>query len=387
MTSALIQPQMLVWARKRADFAVEELAKKLGIKDSERILSWEQGNEKPTFKQAQKVAQVLHIPFGYLYLDSPPVEKPVIPDLRTVGDKTTRSYSMDLNEVIADVQRKMEWYKDYLQEIGAERLDFAGKFSVKNGYLEISKSIVETLKLKISDRREAANWESFFNILVERSEQAGIIVLRSGKVGNNTHRTLDVKEFRGFAIYDELAPFIFINGVDAKAAQIFTLIHELAHIWLGASGVSNNGLDAIGSRMNSIEKLCNDIAAEVLVPATDLLERWKKETDFVQQVEKLSSFYKVSTVVIARRLFDLEIIEKDAYWNYYQLQASRWNKNKITQKSSGNYYLTLPVNNGKTFTKAVLYSVFSNKTLFRDGARLLGMKPANLSTLADKMGL
>ncbi|HMM61712.1 MAG TPA: ImmA/IrrE family metallo-endopeptidase, partial [Candidatus Rifleibacterium sp.] len=104
---------------------------------------------------------------------------------------------------------------------------------------------------RISDRGEAANWESFFNILVERSEQAGIIILRSGKVGNNTHRTLDVKEFRGFVIYDELAPFIFINGADAKAAQIFTLVHELAHVWLGASGVSNNGLDTPEYRMNN----------------------------------------------------------------------------------------------------------------------------------------
>lgn len=131
MSRALIQPEMLVWARKRAGFAVEDLAKKLGVKEAEKILSWERGEEKPTFKQAQKVALALRIPFGYLYLGSPPEEKPIIPDLRTVGDKAIYSYSLDLKEVIDDVQRKMEWYKDYLQEIGAEKLEFAGKISFR----------------------------------------------------------------------------------------------------------------------------------------------------------------------------------------------------------------------------------------------------------------
>lgn len=387
MASALIKPQMLVWARKRAGFAIEDLAKKLGLKEAEKVLAWEQGKENPTFKQAQKAAQTMHIPFGFLFLNSPPAEKPVIPDLRTVGDAAAFSYSLDLQEVIADVQRKMEWYKDYLRDIGAEELEFAGKYFVNDGCFKISKSISETLQLKIDDRKIAGNWEAFFNILVERAEQAGIIVLRSGKVGNNTHRTLDVNEFRGFVVYDKLAPFVFINGADAKAAQIFTLIHELAHIWLGASGVSNNGLDAVGYQMTRFEKLCNDIAAEVLVPEADLLERWQTGADFVRQVEKLSAFYKVSTVVLARRLFDLGKIDKDAYRDYYQLQAARWHLSKGAQKSGGSYYNALPVSNGKTFTRAVLHSVFSNRTLFRDGARLLGIKPPSLSILADKMGL
>jgi Zn-dependent peptidase ImmA (M78 family)/DNA-binding XRE family transcriptional regulator len=386
MGRALIQPKILTWARNRARLNIEDLAKKVGIKNAEKITSWELGVEQPTFKQAQKLAKALYIPFGYLFLENPPEDKAPIPDLRTVGDRAGFSYSPDLKEVIADVQRKIEWYKDYLKEIGAEKLPFAGKFDIGNNFRVISESITEALQLSLADRKVAPNWEAFLNLLVERAEETGIVVLRSGKVGNNTRRVLDVEEFRGFVVYDDYSPFVFINGADAKAAQIFTLIHELAHIWLGKSGVSDNGIAPASPAANDMERLCNNVAAEVLVPEKDLKNRWEKRGDFYQQLNSIASFYRVSKIVLARRLLDLGFIEEKLFWSYFQQQAEQW-KNKKKKNSGGSYYSTLPVNNGKKFTKAILYSVFSHKTLYRDGARLLGMKPANLNRLAESVGL
>jgi len=318
-----------------------------------------------------------------LFLKAPPEEDLVIPDLRTICDRPADKYSLDLRDTIADVMRKMEWYKDYQKEIGATELEFAGKFSSGDGYKKISASITQILRLKLEDRATAPNWEDFFKLLVERTEESGIVVLRSGKVGSDTTRILDVNEFRGFAVFDKVAPFIFINGADARPAQIFTLVHELVHIWLGKSGVSNNGLTMESVSLSGIEKLCNDVAAETLVPEKDLSDRWNQQSDLHQQLSELAAFYKVSTVVVARRLFDLALIDKDDFAEFYRIQASRWEKSKNKQKGGGSYYLTLPVANGKSFTRAVLYSVFAQKTLARDGARLLGIKPSNLDKLAQ----
>jgi transcriptional regulator with XRE-family HTH domain len=180
MGRALIQPKILTWARNRARLNIEDLAKKVGIKNAEKITSWELGVEQPTFKQAQKLAKALYIPFGYLFLENPPEDKAPIPDLRTVGDRAGFSYSPDLKEVIADVQRKIEWYKDYLKEIGAEKLPFAGKFDIGNNFRVISESITEALQLSLADRKVAPNWEAFLNLLVERAEESFTILLYKG---------------------------------------------------------------------------------------------------------------------------------------------------------------------------------------------------------------
>jgi Zn-dependent peptidase ImmA (M78 family)/DNA-binding XRE family transcriptional regulator len=387
MARASISPTVLKWARERSLFDLERLAKKIPVK-SQKITLWEEGDEKPTFKQAQKLAQILHIPFGYLFLPHPPKEKLPIPDLRTIYDEYHEDYSLNLKETILDVLRKQDWYIDYLMEEERESLPFIGRFDISQDTDIIAKDIISTLELSIEDRLTAPNWEEFLRLLMDRAEKNGIWIMRNGKVGNNTHRILDVEEFRGFVICDPIAPVIFLNGADAKAAQIFTLAHELTHLWLGESGVSNVGVRFRPSDIqNVIERKCNEVAAEVLVPQTLLAKYWQESRVNMENIESLCSTFRVSSIVIARRAFDLGLLSRAEFFDYYKHQQERWRSQKEAQKSGGSFYRALPIVNGRRFTEAVLQSVYSQKTLIRDGARLLGIKPSKMDRIAEEVNL
>ncbi len=273
MTEALVNPAILRWARERIPLSPNDLAHKLHVK-SERILQWEKGEARPTFRQAQTLANTLNIPFGYLYLEEPPKDAVSIPDLRTLDSEERNVFSIDLTDLLSDVLRRHDWYKDRITETGAKLLPFVGRYTVSDIMLDIAVDMVKTLEIGDSDRQQSSNWESFLSLLTARAEGAGIWVMRSGIVGIN-HRTLNVSEFRGFAISDDIAPLVFVNGQDARAAQIFTLVHELAHIWIGQTGISNVSLtqrDHVQHRQ--IESVCNAVAAEVLVPQRDFSDSW-----------------------------------------------------------------------------------------------------------------
>ena len=220
MTTALITPAVLSWARQRAQMEPDRLAEKTGV-NINKVLLWEQGEAKPTFRQAQAVARVLHVPFGFLFLSQPPEEDLPIPDLRTVGSNPAHQLSVDVRDVITDVLYKQDWYRDSLLGQGAESLPFLGRFDDNSSAADIARDMVEILRLTIADRQSNNNQATFLDLLVERAENAGLWIMRSGIVGTNTHRPLSVEEFRGFAIFDDFVPVVFINGKDAKAAQIF----------------------------------------------------------------------------------------------------------------------------------------------------------------------
>ena len=386
MSEAFINPKILTWARERIGMTQEKLAKKLGIKNSENIEKWEKGEKRPTFNQAQKIANILHIPFGYLYLEDIPEEKLPIPDLRTLRDNQNHKLSSDLIDLIDDIKFKQDWYKDYLKEQGIEKLNFAGKYSIDTEYRVIAKDIVKTLHLTLEDRKKVSNWEEFLRLLIDKSEEAGIWVMRSGIVGSNTHRPLSVSEFRGLVVYDEIAPVVFINGKDAKAAQIFTLIHELAHIWIGEGGISDLSLDIPRENIhNKIEKLCNRVAAEVLVPEKILKQEWQG----LPKIEDLSSFFRVSKVVIARRAYSLGMISWSEYTDFYQEQQALWERlaKKQKERSGGHPKYTIPLRYGNHFTNAILIATLNGQVMLRDAGRFLGIAPSKLFNLAKEIGV
>lgn len=388
MTTALITPSVLRWARQRAQLDAERLAKKTSVQP-EKVLLWEQGREQPTFRQAQQLAHALKIPFGYLFLPQPPVEALPIPDLRTVRSQSHKQLSLDLRDLVADVLRKQDWYRDYLLEQGAEKLPFVGRFTLNTSAATIAHDLTETLNLALTDREKATGREDFLNLLGHKAEEAGILVMRSGIVGGNTHRPLNVAEFRGFAVADTIAPVVFINSRDARAAQVFTLAHELAHIWLGESGISNLSLSQPqdNSQYQQVERLCNAIAAEFLVPREALLTRWDNQATVDDNAERLSRYFRVSGVVIARRALDLELVDWQTYDAYYQRQAAQWTPTNDNETPGGSYYRTLPIRNSRRFTATVVQTALQRGLLLRDAGKLLGITPAKISQLAQEMGI
>lgn len=388
MSEALITPAILVWARERAKLNIQEFSTKIS-QPLDKIMQWESGESRPTFIQAQKIAHILHIPFGYLFLKTPPIEEDTIPDLRTLNDMMVEDFSIDLKEVIKNAQRKQDWYRDFLKDNGHETLPFIGRFTIKNSTSEIINDINTTLGLDLHNRNKATNWETFLRLLINKVEDSGIWVMRNSHVGNNTRRSLKVEEFRGFVLCDDFAPLIYINSADAKAAQVFTLIHEITHLWLGESGISNVCLTTNDKNiMNKIEKKCNEVAAELLVPSVELRNRWSSNHPIIESIGLSSNYFKVSKVVIARRALDLKLLTSDDFFAFYHEQQKVWNSlNKKQKETPGgpSFYTLLPIMNGKKFTEAVVHSVLTQQTLIRYGARLLGVKPDKIDKVAFEL--
>jgi len=230
---------------------------------------------------------------------------------------------------------------------------------------------------------ESATGNCFY--LIEKAEDAGILMMHSGIVGSNTHRVLDVNEFRGFAISDPIAPLVFLNWKDAKAARIFTLIHELAHLWVGQSGISDISLNKETSNINlDSEKFCNAVAAEVLVPKVSFREHWHEEISIADNAHELVRHYRVSSVVIGRRAYELGMVNWNEYIAFYQKEAKQW---QVSPSGSGdNYYVTTRTRLGKRFAKAVVSSVHQGRFLYRDAGHLLGIKPSNIPSLSKELG-
>ncbi|MBF0178672.1 MAG: ImmA/IrrE family metallo-endopeptidase [Magnetococcales bacterium] len=377
MAKALIQPEMVQWARERAGLSRELLAKKIKIKP-EQLTTWESGEDAPTFRQAETIAKQTHIPFGYLFLPEPPKEELPIPDLRTRGGVPPEPLGADFFDLINDVLYQRDWYKEFLLENGADILPFVNRFHITESVDKIAKDIHKTLELHSLDT--SPTWEEYLDNLYERCEAVGIWIMRSGFIGSNTQRTLSVQAFRGFTISDAIVPLIFINGRDAKAAQAFTLAHELAHVWTGNSGISNVNLDDTSMRTNArVERTCNAIAAELLTPKKSFLAAWNDRDGLPGNVDTLSKTFKVSGIVIARRAMDLGKIGREEFRLFCEQEQRLWQQKE--KKGGGNYYRTIPIKHGRQFTNAVLHSAMSGKLLLREAGALLHMNPAKLPNL------
>ncbi len=383
MTEAFITPRLVTWAREREGLTLETAAERVNI-DPARLESWESDVAHPTFRQAQNLAQKLHIPFGYLFLRAPPSEELPLPDLRAIGDRPPISPSPELSDVLQDALRKRDWYREHQEDEEASPLAFIARYSLSESPTQIAADIRETLGINEDMRQKATSWEGFLVLLVRQAEQAGILVLRSGVVGNNNLRKLSVAEFQGFAISDDLAPLVFINGQDWKAAQVFTLAHELAHLWIGESGISNLDYRKRSSQhQNRIERLCDQVAVEVLVPNQDFISRWQVETPIDENLQALAKRYRVSQFVILRRALENEQLTDTQYWDHYdQLRAKVKGKGP---PGGGNFYANLLARNSSTLTLALLSAARVGRVPYRDAARLLNVRMRTLPGLQQRL--
>lgn len=375
---ARINPALLTWARERAQFGVPVLASRLKI-PPERLEAWERGEQWPTFKQAQDFASRTYVPFGYLYLREPPEETLPLPDLRTVAGHRPERPSAELIEMAQIVLRRQEWYAEYLRDQGVERNPNVGRASVVNNVLDVVRDMRRVLDVPAHPER--GDWEQYQRLLVRKIEQAGILVMRQGFIRHHT-RPLSVQEFRGFAIADPLAPVIFINLADAPSARLFTLIHELAHIWLGQSGIS----DASPDSHRREEIFCNAVAAEFLVPEEEFQTHWRVLENWRDNLPPLEAHFRVSQWVIARRALTLGKIGREDYQRYV---AELLERHRNREKSGGGptYYRTRKGQVSEAFSRALVSEALSGRVLLRDAGNLLNVKPHKITTYARELGL
>ena len=381
VTRVEVTGEMLAWARERSGLTFDALTQRFP-----KLLEWESGDTWPTLRQLEDFARATHIPVGFLLLPAPIAEALPIPDFRTMADAAVDTPSPDLLDTVLQCERRQEWYRSYAQTNREEAVRFVGSLTLATGIEEAGAAIRKTLTFEIDDR--GPTWSAALERLIEKAEEQGVLVMRNGVVGSNTHRKLDPHEFRGFALADPLAPLIFVNGADSKAAQIFTVAHELAHLWVGETALSDARLDVTPT--NAVERWCNQVAAEVLVPLQALRDNFDRTRDLTEELDRLALLFKASTLVVLRRVHDAKYLSFNAFRAAYVAELDRVMA-LIEEKAGsggGNFIYTQPVRMSKRFTRSIVASALEGQTLYRDAFQMLGFKKQKtFDQLAQHLGL
>jgi Zn-dependent peptidase ImmA (M78 family) len=374
-----VRPEMLRWARERAGFDPGELAHRIP-----QLAAWEREERQPTLKQLESFAKVTHTPIGYLFLPGPPVEGVPIPDFRTIADEPIPRPSPDLLDTLYLCQQRQDWYRDFARSMGDTALAIVGSVQRTDDVVRTAAVIRDALGFDLDERRTLPTWAEALRRFIEQADAAGVLVMVSGVVGSNNRRKLDPHEFRGFALVDDLAPLVFINGADTKAAQMFTLAHELVHVWLGQSALSDAEARTVPD--HEVERWCNQVAAELLVPLAVLRAEHDREADLRTELDRLARRFKVSTLVALRRVHDAGWLTQAEYWAAYEAELERLRS--LPKGSGGDFYLTLGARVSKRFARALVASTLEGRSSFTEAFRLLGFKKmATFRSLGDSLGL
>lgn len=379
MTRVSIQPAMYIWARQRAQMDEAAL---LGRFPS--LSEWESGEALPTLRQLERFAQATHAPLGYFFLPEPPQEVLPIPDFRTIGLDSPR-LTADLLDVIYTCQTRQTWYRDEALVNGEVPLPFVGSVTIEIPPMEAAQGIREKLGFSVQARAQCATWTEALRLFIAQAEQIGVMVMVSGVVMNNNTRYLDPREFRGFALSDNLAPLVFINGADSKAAQMFTLAHELAHLWLGQSALSDARMEEASGY--AVEVWCNQVAAELLVPQAEFIAVLQADETLDTKLRRLARHFKVSSLVLLRRMLDVGYMNKDTFWRAYRDEEAHLKTLTNRHSGGGDFYRTTVARVSKRFAQSLVASTLEGRTLYRDAFRMLGIsKPGTFNELGRTLG-
>jgi Zn-dependent peptidase ImmA (M78 family) len=367
-SEANINVNILTWAVARAGYDLHEFTGKVP-----HILDWIKGDKKPTVKQLEDFSRKVYLPFGYLFLAEPPKEKLPIPFFRTNNTQATQ-VSINIYDSILFMQLRQEWLREYLKNSEFEKLSFVGKYRNSNDIQEVVSDIRRTLGLTENWASQSKTWQDALDHLIQQIEDIGIVAVFNGVVENNTHRPISVVECRGFVLVDEMAPFMFVNNSDSKAAQMFTIIHELAHIWTGHSA----GFDfrKLEPANDTNELFCDKVAAEFLVPERVFNEFW----NINPTIKIAARYFKVSEIVIARRALDIGKITKQAFYEFWDEYTHREFTKKENQSTGGDFYATTRKRLGLAFAAHINNAVKSGELLYRDAYKLTSLKGDTFQT-------
>lgn len=376
-----VKIELIRWAIDRSQLPADELAHAFP-----KLAEWLQGERNPTFKQLEKFAKKTMTPLGYFFLDSPPEEELSIPDFRTAADKPLKRPSPNLFETIQVMQRRQDWMREYLIEEGQGPLAFVGSAKNSQNVVSLAARMIKTLSLPPDWTESLSTWDEAFRNLCNSAERIGILVTKSGIVGLNNTRKLAPEEFLGFALCDEYSPLIFVNGNQSKSRQMFTFAHELVHLWVGQDGLFN--LVKWMPHHDAIERFCNQVAAEFLVPGHKLLERWAGMNTKAKPFDAIARLFKVSAVVAARRALDLKLINKKQFFEFFEEDRGDWEKREAQRKKKrggGDFYRTQDVRLGKRFGSAVVTAAREGRLLYREAYQLTDLTGQTFTKYASRV--
>lgn len=367
-----VNPEVLKYYIEHSGMDVQYLKERNNLSNIEE---WMDGTKQPTLNQLRELAKKLRIPLGYLVLKEPIDDSPPILEYRTVDSIDTNKGSRELIDTVRNVEEQQAFISEYRKKEGFSPLKYIGYFTLD----EPTHNIVEFSRTLLGIDTE---WQSQledldpFKFFRGKLNQIGILVLVNGIVGQNTHRPLNIEEFRAFVLIDDYAPAIFINTNDTRNGQVFSLLHEFAHLLFGEEEIYNVS-NTLNETPSLLEQKCNEFAAEILVPNKVFKEAWHNEgNELLKKTEDLARKFKVSMTVVARKAFENQFLSRDDY-NYiaaYNFDKFKEDKIKRRESSGGNYWNNISYKIDPVVFDTVRKSFYQGDIEFTKALKLLSIK-------------
>ena len=353
----------------------------------ENVKHWLDGSKCPTFNQIEEFSKKTHIPIGYFFLQTPPKEQIDLLEYRTMDSIELANPSRDLLDTIHEMEIVQEWMADYKKELDYDKVAFVGSLNGITDVNVIVNKIRMDLGLDLEWYKECESSSKAFSKVRELLEECGVLVMINGIVGKNTHRALDLNEFRAFAMVNEWAPLIFINGTDSADGRLFSLFHELTHLWIGKNDLYNDRKYSL-SVTKPLEVICNAVAGEIMVPTEKFIENWKFNTndDIYEKIKELSKIFRCSGSVIARRALDNKMIGKTVYDQVIACGIEYYIQSKQEKSSGGDYYRVARSKLDGAFVRALCESVNSGRTSYTEAYRLTNTTSKTFPEVVSGLG-
>lgn len=376
-----VSPDVLVWALDRAP---DPDAVATAFPGLDR---WVSGEAEPTVKQLHDLAARTGTAYGYFFLPTPPVLELPIEDFREgFGGEQYRNPSVNLLAVLNQSLRRQDWYRDYAIENGLGEVAVVGR-GVRMSPVQAAADMRRELNYEVRNR--VGSWTDQRKRLLRAFEALGGLTVVTSMVENNTHRPLDSDEFRGFSLIDDMAPLVFVNARQTINGQLFTLAHEFAHIWKGVGGISDEDLRY--EPHSAVERWCNHVASEFLVPVADLRERHKAVASLhlTDQIERLASDYRCGTLVVLQALHRDGLYEFENFEADYEAEVRRLHAFERNESGAGGQFIyNQPFRIGGRLSRALISDAMAGRTRFTDAARLMSFKSMkNFDTYARYLGM
>ena len=389
-----VKPEILRWARKTAQLSLDDAAQRLGLRAlkntsaTDRLLDLESGDSEPSRPLLLRMVKLYRRPLLTFYLSKPPRKADRGQDFRTLPDSHLAMADVLLDALIRDVHARQSLIRAVLEdEEEVQPLPFVGSANISEDPQHVVSAIRDTLGVNLTDYRAQSSTEEAFKLLRNRTDAVGIFVLLIGNLGSY-HTDIDLETFRGYALADDIAPFVVINEHDSHGAWSFTLLHELVHIWLGLTGISGAHAE------QTIERFCNKVAGEFLLPVGELVELDVNATTHLEEARnRISEFAwsrKISNSMVAYKLYLAKQINQKQWSELSTAFRQLWLTHRSKQRDRArkrergpSYYIVRQHRIGPTLINLVGRHMAAGSLTTEKAGRVLGVKAKNDQNLID----